>query len=280
MSELIRACYNLAPAKLNESDKKFSLAEIGQFADLDAIREYMAERAVNDVLRGSLDDWLQFFIKKFGVAEPPGAKDFDVQELMQRRHCIVHNSGQVSRLYLEKLKQFRVVAEVGDSLPVSHEYLEKSADSLFLLAYSLCWDLRHQLLESEKFREESLSALVDYTMQLLVDSRFDVARKIGDQIRDITADDSTKLTVQVNRWLAYKFRGEFDLIREEVEGLDVRGKSRLFNLAKHALLDELDEAAEVAEALLKDGTLTLHNVFTWPLLRDVRGRVETEVVGY
>lgn len=280
VSELIRACYEYQPGRLNESEKTFTISQLEKFADFSEVREYLISQIVDDVLRGSLDDWIAFFVRKFGVEEIADVGQFAVQELMQRRHCIVHNAGLVSGRYLDNLKKFRVDAELDDNLCVSREYLQRSADALFLIAYSLCWDLGFNLVKDSDLRTRNVNVLVDYTMRLLVDDRLDVARRIGDSIHELKSDDFVKLTVKVNRWLAYKFSGSFDLVRHEVVALDLRGKSRLYNLAKCTLLDEDEEAIEVANSLLNDGTITLHNMFTWPLLRNIRGRVETKIAGF
>ena len=84
---------------------------------------------------------------------------------------------------------------------------------------------------------------------------------------DIEKKDANVL--RVNTWLAYKFSGEFDHVKDAVRALDGDEIPINMRLAKAALLDDNEYAADLIEAMLVTKDLKKEYIVTWPLLRDV-----------
>lgn len=59
--------FRRAPGALDSREKVLSLGEIRQFATTADIEEYLISRRVDDLLRGSLDDWSEFLLRRMNI---------------------------------------------------------------------------------------------------------------------------------------------------------------------------------------------------------------------
>lgn len=270
INHLARACFERQPETLDDSGRSFSWTEISRHDSIADMRDAVVDRAIEDVLRGSLTEWVDYFVKRFKISDVAIARTLSAQEAIQRRHCIVHNGGAVSSQYLERLASFSLKVEVGDDLDVDTNYLREASDVLFLVAYSLAWALGFKLCGDPETREALASRFANRTYFLIQEGRFDLVKLIGRSVPLEKLEEETALVMQVNYWLAFKLSGDFESIRSEVLALKVNSKSRRFNLAKFALLDQHEEALRVAESMIRDDELKSEHLFTWPLLAGVR----------
>lgn len=270
VNQLARACFERQPGALDKTGKTFTWANLKGFDSIDDVRDAVVDHTVEDALRGSLVDWIEYFRKRFDVKNVSAAESYEAQEIIQRRHCIVHNAGQVSSQYLEKLAEFKVNKRVNDRLMVSVEYLDEAADTLFLVGYSLIWAVGFQMCRDLEAREPLESALTNRVYFLLQERRYGLVMRIGSHAPYTRLKDSSAFVFQVNVWLAYKLSGAFEQVRNEIEQFNVATRSRNFNLAKLALLDRHKEAYELAQQMIRDDQLRPEFLYTWPLLSGAR----------
>lgn len=272
VNQILRACFERVPSAVDDSKASFSWAEVSSFDSLDEFRERVTDRTVENALYGNLSDWLQFFEKKFKVGVDKSVSEPAVHEVFQRRHCIVHYGGSASVQYVQKMKSFNIEAEVNQALEVTPDYLAKAADLLYEVAMSLGWAVTHKLVGEEELREAVRSTYVNSIYHLLGDRRYGVAKTLGGKLlgRQLSFDQS--LIVKVNRWLAFKLDGSFEEVRSEVESFRTSSLSRRFAMARHALLDEHEDAYRIASSMLTepDEEFPMSHYLTWPLLRGVR----------
>lgn len=272
VNQALRACFGKIPSAVDDSKATFSWTEVSSFGSLDEFRERVTDRTVENALYGSLSDWLRFFEKKFKVLANTGFNEAEVNEVFQRRHCIVHYGGFASAQYVQKMKTFGIEAEADVALEVSPEYLAKSADILYEVAMSLGWAITHKLVGDVELRDNVRDTYVNNIYRLLGDRRYGLAKTLSGTLleRELSFDQS--LIVRINRWLAFKLDGSFEEVRPEVESFRTNSLSRRFAMARHALLDEHEDAHRIAMAMLAepDDEFPMSHYLTWPLLREVR----------
>lgn len=269
IKDLARTLIERHPESLGQS-RTFTWKEISECDSVDEIRDRAVDKEIEDVLRGSLIEWCEFFTHRFKISVPNIVSTYPAQEIVQRRHVIVHNSGRVSRLYLEKLGNFNHDAELDDELTVDYAYLRRSADILYLIGYGLVFASCMRICGDDTWKQRMLIVLSDRTFRLLQEERYETIEMMVDNLDMGRLGEMTALVFQVNRWLALKAVGRFDECRSEVEGLDVSYRSNDFKLAKLALLGNVQDAHELATKMLRDGELRPEFWVTWPLLHDVR----------
>ncbi|MBX9471281.1 hypothetical protein [Microcella sp.] len=270
VKSLARASFERQPAALNDEGKTFSWAELIEHESLDDVRDSLVDRVIDDVLRGSLTDWCDYFVKRFKIAKIASVDTLEAQEPVQRRHCIVHNAGMASQPYIERLQAYGHSAELGSSLDVDAQYLRRAADALYLVAYSLCWAVAFKLAQTDEERNNFGSLLANRIYFLLQQGRHQLVIDIVSSAPLERLNEMTAFVVKVNYWIAMKRIGRFSEVRPEIESLDTRARSREFRLAKLALLDRVEEAHELTEQMIRDSELRPEFLFTWPLLTGVR----------
>jgi hypothetical protein len=277
INQIARACFEHAPQHLNASGRTYSWKDVSQHSTLDDFRTYVIDNEIDELLRGSLEDWLGFFQNRFSIPPVEVASSYSAQETMQRRHCIVHNGALASQQYLDKLKQFKLSVQVGDELPVDSDYLRRAADALYLIVYSLTWSLGVKLITAQDARQSLLSELASRTMILVQEGRYELVKEIGSFVPYSTLKgedlEYTSFVFRVNTWLAFKESGNFAEVRPEVEAFGVRNKSDWFKVAKAALLDDETEALAIARRLMEFDQLDSAHILTWPLFRKLRALV-------
>lgn len=293
---LARACFEFHPDALKDSEKSLAWADISQFASVDDIRDSLVDRVVEDLLRGSMLDWVRFFEAKWKVPEVKAAREFLAVEAVQRRHCIVHNAGLASRQYVERMQALSSVkssVKVDDHLEVTDDYLKRAADQLYLVVFSLAWGVAFKLCKERTSQTELWATFSGEVYDMLLDGRPELARQLVEGVpiekaASVSEDaEFSSFYMRVNRWIAFKELGRFDEVRDEVAALPVATRSNKFKLAKHALLGEVEEAYCLANEMLESGQLTEYEIVTWPLLRQVakfatsdqQGQAESDLQG-
>lgn len=272
INQLARACFEIRPAALG-GEKALKWSDISGFVTVNEVRDHLVDETIEDLLHGSMLDWIEFFENRFGISEVKAARSFTASEVVQRRHCVAHNAGLASRQYLDKLARFDLPVEVNDPLDVDSTYLARAADALMLVAYSLVWALGVKLNPEKKPRQQLLTHLTNRTMFLLQEQRYELVRQIvdGAPLSSMKGDDEySSLVLQVNGWIAAKELGQFESVRAQVEHFPVATRDNTFKLAKLALLDQNEEGLDLAQRMLRDDELKPGYLLTWPLLRGIR----------
>lgn len=256
------------PSMMLGGDESISLKDLSKFTTVEEAKTYLLQSKIDNVLRGSLSDWVKFFVDKMKINPNMVASTPEVIEVTQRRHCFIHNDGRASQPYLVNTKNADV--ELGDYLSVSPRYVRKAADLLLVFMLSLHVSLAEKMAGKNKEAKESLSRFVGIvSFSLLQDRRYGTLKLISKSLPALRIEDSDQNILDVNIWLAYKFTNEFEAVREQVESLDTDVIPISLRLAKAALLDEHEGALKLIEAMLLTGDIEKEHILTWPLLRNV-----------
>lgn len=271
VNEVARACFTRNPEVLKRSEQSLRWGDISTHESIVSVRDSLVDRAIEDVMRGPLVEWMDFFRKTFHIPAIEAATTYSAQEALQRRHCIVHNAGTASNLYTKKLEKFSEhTIHSGENLEVNSEYLRSAADSILEIAYSLAWAAGATLCRDELGRTALFEALGDVIYDLLQRQRLEVVVRITREAPIDKLPEGTGLIMKVNRWVAHKELGKLESVRKEIEEFNTSTRSRNFQLAKLALLDKHVEALDLAGSMLISGDLSRAHYLTWPLLRGVR----------
>ncbi len=279
INHMARVAFEYNPEPLTLSERKFTWAEIAAHRSIDEMRDELVDSMVKNLLRQGLPDWMRFFQDRFGLPENKAAKSYTAREAIQRRNCVVHNGGLVSQFYLDNMPDLKSGVELDDTLDVDAGYIVKAADSLFLVAYSLTWALAKKEIKEADALEFAIGNLGNRTMFLVQEGRLDLVKQISQEAPHRELEKTPQLEeiswiLKINRWLAFKEGGNFETIRGEVNAFNTRSKDDRYKMAKAALLDEIEEAVELARSLLARETLKPAHILTWPLLKGVRDHAD------
>lgn len=145
---LMSATAALCPEAILSDGKSITFSQLKNFRTVAEVKQYLIDKCVDETIRGSLDNWLDFFTKHFDIKRQEVKFWPEIIEPMQRRHCHIHNRGRVSPAYLRHV--LTTDQSLGDELEVDVAYLKEAADFTYLFVYSLAWRLVVEFVPSNK----------------------------------------------------------------------------------------------------------------------------------
>jgi hypothetical protein len=274
IAQLMHLFFHKHPEAAGMSEPFFSLDTLASLQTIDDARNVLIDHKVESVMRQSFEDWLTFFKDKpkLGLGYLDAEKG-RLAEIFKRRNVIVHNGGRISRKYfLEVDESLRPGLQLGDVVEVTPDYLNAAIDLIehqFILIAAELWK---KLEPSDQSRGSLLTGLA---VECLNERRWLAARGFSYfAMNDKNQVEATRLYAQVNYWQSFKWAGQYDQIRAEVEGLDFSAKSALYQLAHAALTDNFKSFYELLPKILASGELTRNQLASWPLFQAMRERPE------
>lgn len=271
ISGTVREFLALKPEIMRGDGSKYTLAEIEGFQSLEEFREYCSERHAENLLRGGFDDWLGWFdqrlkIKLSDLTDRP----VSVTEIFQRRHLFMHNGGVVNRLYLKKLPGLKPAPPLDFQLQVDFKYLTAAIESLVSVGSILVVFVMRRLIPIEDEHHPADSIMSAKIFQYLQEGQWPLVVSLAGRMIEGCASENTKLIMRVNCWVAQKRLNGVASIEGEVRPWQVSVLSREYQLAKYALLDDLETGYALAQEMLDREELSARAWNTWPLLAELR----------
>jgi len=274
LSSLIHAYYEKHPDAIGGKDKQISLNDLKGLGSIPDAIKFLVEGKVEDVLRGSFDDWVGFLRDTLKLSM--GYLESDRHRLVeccQRRNVLVHNNGVVNTIYLSKVHEpLRKGLKVGSQIQIDEDYVDE-AIRLFERAFVLIGaELWKKLAPKD---EERGDCLVKLGYEHLKRERWDVAEGIYlFLVQDKSLKEALRLLAQVNYWQCLKWQSRFGECKSDIEGTDFSAKEKRFQLARLALIDDEKGFFALLPGLLKVKAVSYDDLFEWPLFRGMR---ETKV---
>ena len=283
VADLAHAFYRLIPKAASNDDKVLSVNELRTFESVDDAMEFVISERVDDLLRGSIEDWQQFFQSRMNVDLRSIVPDWPQwSEMFQRRHIIVHAGGKVTRRYLEKVDWDNVTwperkPEMGSLVAVDDKYVQRALDIFEVSGALLCQAVAKKLGPDD--HEGRLRALMAAIYHRLKTPHWYVAERLSTWGNaDSAATEEQSLMFKFNRWLAIKRQDKWPEVQGEVDAFDCSAKDPKFRIALASLRERADEFFSELPAALASG-LTAEAVREWPILEEIRSdkRFEREL---
>jgi hypothetical protein len=266
--------FNKYPRVAGMSEPFFSLDALAFLKTIDDAKEMLIEHKVESLMRETLEVWLKFFKDKpkLGMGYL-SAEVGRISEIFKRRNLVVHNGGRAGRRYFEEVDEgLRLGVKLGEVVDVSTGYLNVSIDLIecqFLLLGAELW--KH--VEASDDRRGKF--LMKIAVRSLEESRWVTARFLSQfGMNDKNLPESLRLSNQINYWQSFKWSGQYEAIREEVEKTDFSAKAPLYQLAYAAIVDDFETCFKLIPTLIERDDIRKVDLCTWPLFEAVRKQPE------
>ena len=277
---LIRTIYSTQPKILNISDKNLPYSELLEFNSLTDAREYIIEREVDLVLRGSHEEQLEYLEKRVNLLlrEQLAAWPKFI-ELTERRNLYVHTNGLVSQQYLSICKRNNVPiasdCKPGQELNVSLDYFHEACDCVYEVAVILAQLIWRKLLPTQIADAED--ELNELCVRLLQKEKYKLAKRLlifateNVKVKAKTSNsEQMRLILLLNKAQAYKWSGEQDEARKIIEAVDWSAYKDSLRLGAAVLTEDYDQAVKIMESIGVSGEVSTLAYKTWPIFRDFR----------
>lgn len=268
LAGISRTRFQMHPGSMRAEEPEFSVADLVRLSDLADLIDEAVERRVDAICHGNLEMWSKWYQEAFREDLQEMALNWDgVQEMVQRRHIIVHNNGIASRLYARRLGLNEEI--VGERPPVTLEYLLQTIDECIVLSMRMVATAWGKLARDD--HETIAGFLNDLAFQLLQLQRWAAASALATDARKFADQGAVSdLIAQVNGWIARREMGQEDDVSEAVAAWNVSALDARFRVAKVALQGDLDGLRKHLPVAVDARTITLAQVNTWPLFRRLR----------
>lgn len=136
IAEMLTKVFTQRPEILNFSEFKIDMSEVLQCSSIEEVIFRVAERKVLHLSYQGFPDIIMYLNEKFKLGFDTKMPEFvDVCEMFLTRNIIVHNSGYINGIYLQKSK--RKDLKVGDAYPLTEEYVEDGAGKILDVGLTL-----------------------------------------------------------------------------------------------------------------------------------------------
>jgi hypothetical protein len=256
--------------------KSLSYSELIKIGTIEEARVFLIDEYIEGLLKQSFKHWIDEIEKKMSIkvkSIPILFNDLEkIFEVIQRRHLLIHNNGEINSLYLAKIHPDLVNGfEIGDTAEIDKEYIDQSITIFRRFGIVLTF-----IYAEKKHRKEKNELFSDYNNLLLTISNRNKnclgARYVYKEVSsDSTYDHESMLISKINYFLNYRHAGDFDKIKSEVENFNVSTLSVEYKMARNILLQNYVEALENFKSfcMTLDENMFI-NVIDWPLIKLAR----------
>jgi hypothetical protein len=123
--------------------------------------------------------------------------------------------------------------------------------------------------------DERGTLLLRISVERLTERKWLIARGLSYFVmNDKTRSEDSRLRGQINYWQSFKWAGEYDAIRADVENSDFSAKNKVFQLAYAAIKDNFDSFFKLLPGIVNSGELKQEQLTQWPLFQGARERPE------
>lgn len=267
ISNLLRKRLYDYPEMFGIQNKSLTLLDIRNMGSLDEAEEYLIEKEIENIMRGSLNDWCNYFKEKLKL-KFKCINDFkeELIEIFQRRNLYVHNDGIVNKIYLSNVNENqRIKIKNGEKLNIDLIYIDNAINTIEKAGSLIAIEIWKN---SEKCSAERVDIISEIAYDHMLNERWFNAEALYKSLlleNKVANEDRSRF--QINYWQCFKWTGRINIIKEDLEK-DYSDKMIDFKLCLYALKDEYDEFFK----LLPDAfpkLIKLSELTTWPVFREI-----------
>ena len=247
------------------SEKTITYANlISMNSDIEDVKKRFIEKEVEDIMRQPLSDWYEIFTSKHKAQFDIKSEEFvKFKEIYYRRNLVVHNQSVVNEVYLTN-----VDTELcnGEELNIDVDYLKEAFKLTEKVLYNTFWGLQKVSNEPQQIQH----SLFNIGFKHMLKSEWELSEHIYRLLKEEKKqNEADKICNTINYWISIKNQGNLEEILEEIQGFDISARSRDFQVAKYALLDDFKKVSEILEDAI-DNEIPTSCVEQWPLFLQYR----------
>lgn len=270
VSDMLHVYLDQHPDIVETREKVFSYRDLQSFDSINDARKHILSSRIEEILRGSLDSWIEFFRQKLGLSMSYLDSDLpELREVMQRRNVLMHNGGIVNSIYFRNVdSKQREGIRLGDKLNIDVAYLDSAIEVFqrtFVLISAELWKKKIRVDDSRT------DMLIKITFDHLLSGRWTIARALSYfGLKDSGAKEMDRCICQLNYWQAMERLGCYHEVRQEIEDSDYSGKHPFLQLGLYALTNDGDQFFSLLPSVLASGGISPKQLDEWPIFYRMR----------
>ena len=272
LSKLIQGVIVTNPSFIKEKELNLKVHEIDRHDTINSLKSHIVDIQVEKIMRTGHLDQLSSLTKMLGIKLGDVPNKADIEEVLHRRHMIVHNNSLCNRTY----KSIRNNSSLEDTVSFGKKI---NTDLDYIIhAYSTIWTYGVKLAlsiwgKTEPHRADKAHSLINHlSYNLIRKGNYKMAIDLLSYTRDTfskhNAPNATdSLMHKVNLAQAYKWNGDdqecHDILKaENWEVLDSK-----FRISYLAFNGQFKKLTTLMEQIGKDDEFEI-NYQEWPIFRE------------
>lgn len=272
IGDMVRIVFHAKPDILKTCGVSIAASDIFAFPSIKDVEDYLVDKQVESVLRGSHEEQLEWFENKLGIKTCKNFSHFpDFIEITERRNLFVHTEGKVSQSYVAKCTKAGVAAAVhiGEVLDATPQYIQRCYDILMETGIKLSQVIWRKFNMGIDTCDEVLQ---DITFDCLTSHRY----KLAQELLEFATTDVKKYSSEefgwvfrVNHALSYYLAGDVEKAATMVKLKDWSALDVKYRLAEAVLLEHNEDARNLMLQLGPNKDFQTYYQ-QWPLFRKFR----------
>lgn len=274
VSNLVRTVLSINPGMLSSEEKNISLKDLIELGSIEAARDSIINKEVENLMRSSHANQLQWFDKRL-KAEISGDKVLwsNFIEVCERRNLITHTNGIISNQYL------RVCSEngydtsklkVGDRLRITGKYLADAELVIFEMGVRLVHKVWRKVSPKELDKADEVLGNIGY--QMIKSGRPKLAIQIlRFGLTDFRkhSSEAVRRRMVINYACAQKLAGLKREAEKTLSDEDWSASSDNFKICVHALRDEVDDVCKMMKNVVQANLMNINDLREWPAFKEM-----------
>ena len=265
IASLFKKDFSDHPERIHLDSKSVTYKIMMECNDLEAIKERLVENEVMEMMYKSHDEWMKFFTDKVKIDIPViKINGNELKEIIARRNLLVHNNGCVNSIYLSITGKKDV--QLGDVLTVGKVYLNNAIDLIEASGMSLLIELWLKEYGKDDTEIEKISDIL--FSECLENKKWELGKQLyGLCCKCKQLSEADILIFKINMWQCFKWLGQIDEVRKDIDKLDVSSRMPRYKLAVLALRDEEEKFWKVYDT---QNDINEEQLKNWPLFNSIR----------
>jgi len=115
---------------LGINEKKLSYDEILKLGSVDDALNYIKDKEIEKLMYMGFKNWMHFLDTKIGIkAELIKEKIEEVNEIINKRHLLIHNGGIINATFLKNVDNKLILdMKIGDRIIIEEKYILDSIE--------------------------------------------------------------------------------------------------------------------------------------------------------
>lgn len=263
-------------------DKTLTFRQIEEFGGLEEAKDYLIEKTVEDIMRGSQIHWLEYIGKntsKEFFDELVGEEEKRFVDFFLKRNLIIHNNSKINKKYLTACKKEYSDEEkkklIGKRIVVNEEYLLENLMLIYIMGIKSSYYVAKKIFS--KNSEDIFEFFQKIAYENLEIEEYKVAYEIYNLLwkdrNNLTASD--KMLLCINYMQSLKWTGKTKELEKLLKEEDFSLADSQHRMCKKILEDDFEEAVREFEEVLNnqiedfESEIDMINHFvSWPIFKE------------
>jgi hypothetical protein len=275
LSRLIRAIFLARPELLSASERNISLKDLMEIGTIEAAKERIIEKEVEQIIRESHSDQIEWLEKKLGMQL---RKDLPIWpefvELCERRNLLTHTGGVISTQYVTVCRKHNVNLDntkLGQKLHITPKYYSRSVFVILEFGMKLIQVIWRKILPNEI--KEADSVLNKFCYEMILRREYSEAitmLRFGLYEMKKHGEEADRRMMVVNLANAEKLNGNETEAERIISGEDWSATTDRFNICVAAVLGNVETVVSMMRNVVTSKSISIADFRVWPVFETMR----------